>query len=156
MVERWNVPVGLSDHTLGVTAAVIAVALGACIVEKHFTFSRDEPGPDSAFSLEPDEFAELVRAVREAEAAVGRVRYGPSESERSSLAFRRSLFAVRDVRAGERFTEQNVRAIRPGHGLPPKELGTVLGRPAAKDVERGTPLSWELVGDDRQADRSKT
>lgn len=147
MVDRWRAPIGLSDHTLGVTAAVAAVALGACILEKHFTLSRDEPGPDSAFSLEPDEFAAMVVAVREANAAAGSVRYGPSPRERSSLAFRRSLFVVRDIRAGEPFTEENVRAIRPGHGLPPKERARVLGRRAAKDLDRGTPLTWDLVGE---------
>jgi pseudaminic acid synthase len=147
MVERWRLPVGLSDHTLGVTAAVAGVALGACILEKHFTLSREEPGPDSAFSLEPAEFAAMVTAVREASAAVGSVRYGPSARERSSLAFRRSLFVVRDVNAGDEFTDDNVRSIRPGHGLAPKNLDQVLGRTATRDVERGTPLSWDLVGD---------
>jgi N-acetylneuraminate synthase len=147
MVDRWRAPVGLSDHTVGVTAAVAAVALGACILEKHFTLTRDEPGPDSAFSLEPKEFAALVLAVREAEAAAGSVRYGPSDREQPSLAFRRSLFAVQDVRAGDPFTEENVRAIRPGQGLAPKELPRVLGRRAAADIERGTPLTWELVED---------
>jgi N-acetylneuraminate synthase len=147
MIARWEVPVGLSDHTLGTTAAVTAVALGATVLEKHLTWSRAEETADAAFSIEPAEFADLVRRVREAEASLGTVRYGPSERERASLAYRRSLFVVRDVRAGERFSEENVRAIRPGHGLPPKELGNVLGRPATKDVERGTPLNWELVGD---------
>lgn len=145
MARRWNVPVGLSDHTLGTAAAIVAVSLGGCILEKHFTFSRDEPGPDSAFSLEPDEFAHLVAAVREAEAEIGSVRYGPSAREHSSLAFRRSLFAVEDVAAGELFTRANVRAIRPGDGLAPKHLDRVLGRPAAGRVERGTPLAWDLV-----------
>lgn len=147
MFERWQVPIGLSDHTLGVSAAATAIALGACLVEKHFALSREEPGPDSAFSLEPPEFAALVSEIRNVEAMLGSVRYGPSERERASLAFRRSLFVVRDVRSGEVFTEENVRAIRPGDGLAPKELGRVLGRRAASDIERGTPLSWELVGE---------
>src|SRR5437868_14523512 len=120
MIERWSVPVGLSDHTLGVSAAATAIALGACIVEKHFVLTRDEPGPDSAFSLEPSEFSALVREIRSVEAMLGSVRYGPSERERASLAFRRSLFVVSDMRAGELFTDENVRAIRPGDGLPPK------------------------------------
>jgi N-acetylneuraminate synthase len=145
MVARWGVPVGLSDHTLGTTAAITAIALGACIIEKHFTLSRSEPGPDSAFSLEPNEFRLLVDAVRDAEASLGTVRYGPSPSERASLAFRRSLFVVADVAAGDVFTEENVRAIRPGDGLPPVELDRVLGKRALVDIERGTPLSWELV-----------
>jgi N-acetylneuraminate synthase len=145
MVDRWNVPVGLSDHTLGSTAAVVAVTLGACVLEKHITFSRQEPGPDSAFSLEPAEFAALVRAVRDAEASIGDVRYGPSASERASLGFRRSLFAVADIAGGEEFTEENVRSIRPGDGLPPADLPRVLGRRAARSIARGTPMSWDLV-----------
>jgi N-acetylneuraminate synthase len=147
MAEQWDVPIGLSDHTLGTVAAVTAVALGACIVEKHLTMSRAEPGPDASFSLEPDEFAELVRDVRDAERALGRIRYGPSESEGASLVFRRSLFVVQDVAAGEEFTDDNVRSIRPANGLPPKVLDRVLGRHAATHVERGTPLTWDLVDD---------
>jgi N-acetylneuraminate synthase len=145
MAERWDVPVGLSDHTLGTTAAVTAVALGACILEKHITLSRDEATADAAFSLEPAEFADLVTAVRDAEAAVGAVRYGPSERERASLAFRRSLFVVADVAAGEILTTESVRAIRPGGGLAPRHLDDVLGRRAARDLTRGTPLQWDDV-----------
>lgn len=145
MAAMWHVPVGLSDHTLGISAAVASVALGASIVEKHLTLSRASGGPDSAFSCEPDEFCALVAAVREAEQVVGSVRYGPTEHERASLAFRRSLFVVRDVRAGEPLTEENVRSIRPANGLSPSALSLVLGRHATRDVERGTPLSWDLV-----------
>jgi N-acetylneuraminate synthase len=151
MAARWDVPVGLSDHTLSPTAAVVATALGSCILEKHFTLTRDEPGPDSAFSLEPAEFRALVAAVREAEAARGQIRYGPSPRERASLAFRRSLYAVADIAEGDRFTADNVRAIRPGGGLAPKHLEGVLGRRATARVERGTPLTWELVADDGTA-----
>jgi len=147
MIDRWALPVGFSDHTLGTTAAVTAVALGASVLEKHITWSRAEDTADAAFSLEPAEFAELVRQVHEAEASLGGVRYGPSDRERPSLQYRRSLFVTHDVRAGDVFNRENVRAIRPGHGLAPKELDRVLGRRAAKDIERGTPLSWELVGD---------
>jgi N-acetylneuraminate synthase len=143
----WRAPVGLSDHTLDSTAATVAVALGACMIEKHLTLSRTDGGPDAGFSLEPDEFAALVRAVREAEAVLGSVRYGPSPSERSSTAFRRSLFVVEDVEAGELFTAANVRSIRPGTGLAPRELRNVLGKPAASRVERGTPLAWDLVAE---------
>jgi len=146
MASTWGVPVGLSDHTLSVTAAVAAVALGACAIEKHLTLTRDEPGPDSAFSLEPDEFATLVRSAHEAEEAVGRIRYGPSTSEMSSLAFRRSLFVVATVAKGEAFTSENVRSIRPGGGLPPESLPLILGRRAAKEVEVGTPLTWDMIG----------
>jgi N-acetylneuraminate synthase len=146
MAERWGLPVGLSDHTLGSTAAIAAVALGACALEKHVTLARSDGGPDAAFSLEPDELSDLVTAVRDAEAALGGVRYGPAEREAASLAFRRSLFVVEDVAQGEPLTERNVRAIRPGDGLPPKHLDEVLGRPAARAIERGTPLGWDLVG----------
>ncbi len=147
MSARFGVPVGLSDHTLGHTVPVAAVALGACIVEKHFTLSRATPGPDSAFSLEPDEFKAMVTAIRTTEKALGRVNYEVSANEAKCRQFRRSLFVVADVKAGEPFTEQNVRSIRPGHGLHPRHLGEVMGRRAKRDVKCGTPLSWELVED---------
>ena len=146
MGRRWDVPVGLSDHTLGTAVAVAAVALGAAMIEKHITLARADGGPDAAFSLEPDELAGLVAAVREAEAALGGVRYGPTPGEEASRVFRRSLFVVADVAPGEAFTRENVRCIRPGHGLAPKHLEDVLGRPATTAVPRGTPLSWDLVG----------
>lgn len=143
--ETFGVPAGLSDHTLGTAVPVAAVALGACIIEKHFTLSRRVPGPDSAFSLEPPEFKAMVEAVRTVEKALGKVRYGVGPEEEKSRVFRRSLFAVKDVKAGEVLTEENVRSIRPGHGLPPKHLKDVLGRRAATDVARGTPLNWTLI-----------
>ena len=146
LAEAFGVPVGLSDHTLGIAVPVAAVALGACIIEKHFTLSRAEPGPDSAFSLEPHEFKAMVEGVRVAEKALGTVHYGLSGKDEASRVFRRSLFVVQDVKVGEAFTEQNVRSIRPGHGLPPKALHDVIGRRAACEVARGTPLSWDLVG----------
>lgn len=146
LAAAFDVPVGLSDHTLGIAVPVAAVALGAAIIEKHFTLSRDTPGPDSAFSLEPGEFKAMVEAIRSAEQALGRVHYGVSEREAASKVFRRSLFVVEDIKAGERFTSTNVRSIRPSHGLPPKYLPEVLGRRAARGIERGTPLSWELLG----------
>jgi N-acetylneuraminate synthase len=145
LAERFAVPVGLSDHTIGVAVPVAAVALGACIIEKHLTLSRSMPGPDSAFSLEPDEFKQMVDAVRDTERALGKVHYGLAPKEEASRVFRRSLFVVADVKAGERFTEANVRSIRPGHGLHTRHLPEVLGKPAARDCARGTPLSWELV-----------
>ena len=145
LAAAFGVPVGLSDHTLGIAVPVAAVALGAAIIEKHFTMSRAVPGPDSAFSLEPHEFKAMVEAIRTVERAVGQVHYGVSERETASKVFRRSLFVVQDITAGEVFTEANVRSIRPSHGLPPKHLPEVLGRHAAKDIERGTPLSWDLV-----------
>jgi N-acetylneuraminate synthase len=145
MSTRFGVPVGLSDHTLGITAPVAAVALGACIIEKHFTLSRSVPGPDSAFSLEPAEFRAMVDAVRTTEAALGRVNYEVTRHEAPSRVLRRSLFVVCDVKAGETLTVDNVRSIRPGHGLHPRHLSEVLGRRAARDIARGTPLSWGLI-----------
>lgn len=143
--DAFGVPVGLSDHTLGIAAAVAAVALGACLIEKHLTLSRAVPGPDSAFSLEPAEFRAMVEAVRSAEQALGSVQYGAGAEEQQSLVFRRSLFVVQDVKRGERFTSANVRAIRPGYGLHTRHLEQVLGRCAARNILRGTPLNWNLI-----------
>ena len=141
----FGLPCGLSDHTLGIAVAVAAVALGACIIEKHFTLSRNIPGPDSSFSLEADEFKEMVKAVRIAEKALGKINYELTEKENESLFFRRSLFVVKEMKQGDVFTEENVRSIRPGYGLPPRFLPDVLGRRALKEILRGTPLSWDLV-----------
>lgn len=145
MADGWDVPVGLSDHTLGTAAAVVAVSLGACLVEKHLVDSREAPGPDSSFSLEPHEFSEMVASIRTAETALGTVRYGPSESEKASLAFRRSLFVVQDVRAGEVLTESSVRVLRPGYGLAPRHRRQVVGRRTSRAVDAGTPVSWDLL-----------
>jgi pseudaminic acid synthase len=145
LAEAFGVPIGLSDHTLGITVPVAAVALGACVIEKHFTLSRAAGGPDAAFSLEPSEFRAMVEAVRTAEKALGRVSYEVTEKEKASRIFRRSLFVVEDMKARDVFTEDNVRSIRPGHGLPPKHLPEVLGRRAACDLVRGTPLRWADV-----------
>lgn len=145
MQERFGLPVGLSDHTLGIAAPIAAVALGACVIEKHFTLSRAEKGPDSAFSLEPAEFKDMVDAVRVAEKALGRPELGNNPEENKSRIFRRSLYVVKDVLAGEKFTSENVRSIRPGYGLHTRHLSTILGRVAATDIPRGTPMSWEIV-----------
>jgi N-acetylneuraminate synthase len=145
LARRFDVPAGVSDHTMGIAVPVAAVALGACILEKHLTLSRSEPGPDSAFSLEPQEFRSMVDAVRLAEKAMGEVHFGCSANEASSRVFRRSLFVVQDVKRGDLFTDKNVRSIRPAHGLHTRHLADVLGREAARDIEGGTPLSWELV-----------
>jgi pseudaminic acid synthase len=145
MARRFNVPVGLSDHTMGIAAPVAAVALGACIIEKHLTLSRSAPGPDSAFSLEPHEFKAMVDAVRIAEKALGEVHFGLTGNEQASRSFRRSLFVVQDVQPGELFTEKNVRSIRPGNGLHTRHLKDVLGKSAARSIKRGTPLSWDFV-----------
>jgi pseudaminic acid synthase len=143
LAKAFDVVIGLSDHTLSDTCSVLAVGLGASIIEKHFTLRRADGGPDSFFSLEPDELARLVRAIREAEQAIGTPSYERAPSEASNETFRRSLFVVQDIRAGDMFTEQNVRSIRPGNGLPPKFLPLVLGRRARIDLERGMPLSWD-------------
>jgi N-acetylneuraminate synthase len=143
LAARFDVPVGLSDHTLGLAVPVAAVALGACIVEKHFTLARSDGGPDAAFSLEPGEMRAMVDAIRVAEQALGCVKYELSEKESASRIFRRSLFVVRDVKAGEPFTPDNVRSIRPADGLPPAEWERVLTCHAAMDLTRGTPLKPE-------------
>ena len=147
MAEAFKKPVGLSDHTLDIAVPVAAVALGACIIEKHFTMSRNTPGPDSAFSLEPHEFKEMVEAVRTVEKALGSVSYQVTEREAASRVFRRSLFVVRDIRAGETFTPENVRAIRPGNGLHTRYLDEVFKRCAAMNITSGTPLHWCLIGE---------
>ncbi len=154
LAARFGVPAGLSDHTLGTEVAIAAVALGACVIEKHFTLSRQRPGPDSAFSLEPDEFRTMVDAVRVAESALGCISYRQGEDERASTVFRRSLFVVRDIAAGESFTAGNVRAIRPGDGLAPKFLDTIIRRRASRSIQRGTPLEWEMVDPGVAADQA--
>lgn len=145
LAARHNVPVGLSDHTLGATTAIAAAALGACVLEKHLIMSRKSGGPDAPFSMEPAEFKNMVRAIRSTEAALGDGKLGPAPSETPSRAFRRSLFIVKDVDAGEKLTPANLRAIRPGNGLPPREFDAALSRRAKKAIKRGTPLSWSLV-----------
>ena len=144
--ETFNVPVGLSDHTLGSVSAVSAVAMGAKIIEKHFCLSRNIETPDSDFSLEPDEFADMVEKIRAAEKAVGEVSYEISEEEEKSRKFRRSIFAVKDIAEGEKFTEENIRIIRPGYGLIPKYYNYVVGKKASQNIEKGTPLDWKYIG----------
>lgn len=150
LARRFDCPAGLSDHTMGVAVAVAAVALGACIIEKHLCLRRADGGPDSAFSLEPGEFKSMVDAARTAEKALGSPefgapQFGTGKREANSLRFRRSLFVVEDVRRGEVFTKQNVRSIRPADGLHPRHLEEVLGQRAACDIERGTPFNWDLI-----------
>lgn len=145
MAEAFQAPVGLSDHTLGIVVPLAAVAVGACIVEKHFILLREIPSPDSAFSLEPSEFKAMVEAIRAVEKALGAVQYGASGEEVKSRVFRRSLFVVEDMKAGEMFTAKNVRSIRPGHGLHTRHLPEILGRCAIRDIPRGTPLEWAMV-----------
>lgn len=145
MAERWGLPIGLSDHTTGEAVPVAAVALGACIVEKHITLDHDNPTPDAPFSLDPAEFKRMVDAIRVAEQAIAGDRLGPTEQEQESRRFRRSLFVVEDVAAGEPLTEANVRSIRPAAGLHTRHLEEVIGRRAVQAIPRGTPLSWDLL-----------
>jgi len=143
--ELFGCEVGLSDHTMGVGVSVASVALGATVIEKHFTLDRADGGVDSTFSMEPHEMAQLVVETQRAWQALGRVSYGPVPAELKSLQFRRSLYVVEALRAGDILDERNVRAIRPGLGLPPKHLEQVLGRRIAVDVKRGTALTWDLL-----------
>jgi pseudaminic acid synthase len=145
MKELFNCPVGLSDHSLGIGASICAVALGANVIEKHFTLSRKLKTPDSFFSVEPEELKELVANIRITEKALGKVSYEVTEREENSRVFRRSLFVVKDVKAGQVFTEENVRSIRPGNGLPPKFIEELIGRKAKVDIKSGTPLTWDLI-----------
>lgn len=148
MRDRFGIPVGLSDHTLDNATAIASVALGASVIEKHFTLDRSGGGPDDSFSLEPNGLRELVKGTRIAWEALGKIDYGHKSSEKGNAAFRRSLFVVQDIMAGELLTETNIRSIRPGYGLPPKHYETVLGKLAAKDLTRGTPLSWDAIEQD--------
>lgn len=143
--QRHGVVAGLSDHTMDLVGPVAAVALGACIIEKHLTISRNDPGPDSAFSLEPTEFKSMVKAVRDVEKALGRVTYDASDREKGSRTFRRSLYVVEDMKRGDAFSAKNVRSIRPGYGLPPHDMDKVLLGKARTDIARGTPLRWDLI-----------
>lgn len=149
LAETFGVPTGLSDHTLGIAVPVAAVASRACIIEKHFTLSRKEGGLDSAFSLEPHEFKEMVDAIRTTEKALGEVRYEATGKEKGSRSYRRSLFVVKDIKKGQGFTEGNIRSIRPGHGLHTRYLKEITGKVAIRDIKRGTPLTWELAGESK-------
>ena len=145
LAAKLGVTVGLSDHTMGVAVSIAAVALGATILEKHVTLARADGGPDSAFSLEPHELAQLVAATADAHAALGSVNYALKSSEQGSMAFRRSLYVVAPIRKGERFTERNIRSIRPGYGLPPKLLPDIIGRNAARDIDRGAAMTLDMI-----------
>lgn len=145
MRELFGCEVGLSDHTMGVAVSVASVALGATVIEKHFTLSRADGGVDSSFSMEPAEMAQLVTESERAWQSLGAVSYGPTEAEQSSIQFRRSLYVVRDLRAGDELTRDNVRAIRPGHGLPIKYLEILLGKTINQSIVRGTALRWDLL-----------
>lgn len=143
MAEAFEVPVGISDHTLGIAVSIAAVSLGACIVEKHFTISRSIPGPDCSFSVEPKEFKAMVDAIRTTEKALGNVSYKVTETEIASRVFRRSIFVVKDMKEGDVFTQENVRSIRPAHGLNSSYTDMIIGKVAVKDISKGTPLKWD-------------
>jgi N-acetylneuraminate synthase len=143
--ERWQVIVGLSDHSLGTTVAITSVPLGACVIEKHVTLSRADKGPDSEFSLEPQELKQLVTETKRSWQAIGKVGYETKDAEKSSVKFRRSLFFVEDLNPGEIITEKHIKRIRPGYGLAPKHQADVIGKQASKAIKRGTPVAWELI-----------
>lgn len=143
--EMFDCEVGLSDHTMGIGVALASIALGATVIEKHFTLSRQDGGVDSAFSLEPSEMAQLAIESLRASQALGTVFYGPTMQEKESLKFRRTLYVVEDMKKDEVLSTRTVRAIRPGYGLAPKFLPNVLGRKVTKDVKKGTPLTWEII-----------
>ena len=146
MKELFKCNVGLSDHTLGFGVAVASIALGATVIEKHFTISRADGGVDSAFSIEPQEMTQLVRECNAAWQALGEISYGPAEQEKKSLIFRRSLYIVEDMKKGDVITEKNMRCIRPGLGLAPKYYGVLMGKKVNQDITRGTALHWSLIG----------
>lgn len=145
MCQSFDIPIGLSDHSIGIDVPVAAVTLGACIVEKHLTLSRSDPTPDSEFSTEPHEFKAMVDAIRTTEKALGKVQYGATDKETTSREHRRSLFVVNDIKKYDVITADNIKSIRPAFGIAPKHMPEVIGRRAACDIERGTPLSWNHI-----------
>jgi len=147
MYKTFNMPIGLSDHTPGIAVPVAAISLGACIIEKHLTLSRSNFRADSLFSLEPHEFKSMVENIRIADKALGTISYGTSQHERKGFNFRKSLFVVEKMEAGQEFSVKNVRSIRPGNGIPTKYLDRIIGKKAVKGIAKGTPLSWDLIED---------
>lgn len=145
MKETFGVPVGLSDHSMGSLGAVTAVAMGASIIEKHFCISRDDKNPDSSFSMEVKEFTAMVKDIRMVEKAIGAVKYGPIHQEMENIRFRKSVFAVKDIKAGEKLTEDNIRVIRPGYGLKPKHYNEILGKRVRFNISKGTPIQFDVI-----------
>lgn len=148
MSERFKAPIGLSDHSLGSLAAITAVALGARVIEKHFCLDRKIENPDASFSMEPEEFAQMVKDIRDVEKALGDVKYGPTSQEKNSIIFRKSIFVVKDIKKGEMLTEENVKVIRPGYGMKPKEYGRILGKRALSDLPFGMPLNIDDISEE--------
>ena len=146
MADTFQVPVGLSDHSMGSVGAVMAVALGARMIEKHFCISREIENPDSSFSMNADEFKQMVQDIRQAERALGSVSYGMAQQEKENIVFRRSIFCVKDIKKGEKITEKNIRIIRPGYGMSPQFYPEILGQTALEDIQRGTPLQMDMIG----------
>ncbi len=146
MSEVFGLPVGFSDHSMGSIGAVTAVALGACVIEKHVCMSREIENPDSSFSMQPEEFRQMVEDIRSTERAIGTVCYEISEKEKDNIAFRKSIFVVEDIKKGEKLTHDNVKVIRPGYGLMPKYYDDIIGQVALKDLKQGTPLSFKMIG----------
>lgn len=146
MAEVFQVPVGLSDHSMGSVGAVAAVALGASVIEKHFCLGREIENPDSVFSMNPSEFSQMVKDVRQTRKAVGTVKYGRTKQEEGNAVFRRSIFCVQDIKKGETLTEKNIRIIRPGYGIKPKYYHEILGQTALQDIKRGMPLQMDMIG----------
>ena len=145
MKKLFNCEVGLSDHTLGIGSSIAAIACGATVIEKHLTLNREDGGVDSAFSMEPKEMKQLVTETKRAWQSLGEVKYGASQSEKTSLFFRRSLYVAIDIKKGDVLTEKNLRIVRPGLGLSPKYYTTLLGKKVNKDLKRGTPIDWGLI-----------
>ncbi|BFN05016.1 pseudaminic acid synthase [Clostridium tetani] len=145
MRDMFNVQVGLSDHTLGITTPIVAVALGAKVIEKHFILDKSIGGPDSTFSLDKNEFKCMVDAIRIAEKSIGKVNYNMNDKIVNNIQFSRSLFVVKDIKVGESFTEENIKSIRPGFGLPPKYINDIVGKTCRKNLKKGTPLKWEYI-----------
>jgi len=144
--ELFGCEVGLSDHTMGIGVAVASVALGATVIEKHFTLSRADGGVDSSFSMEPKEMNALVVESERAWQSLGSVQYGPTQKEKKSIGYRRSIYVINDIKKGEVLTRGNLRAIRPGYGLPPQNLDTLLGKKINRELKKGTPMSWDYIG----------
>ena len=148
MAEQFGTTVGISDHTLGISVSIAAAAMGARIVERHFIMDRSMGGPDANFSLEPDQFKQMVVAVREVEKAMGKISYKLGEKAKKNRIFGRSLFVVEDIKEGDIFSEQNIRSIRPGYGLPPKHYKNIIGKKALTQIKKGTPLQFKHIATD--------